>query len=127
MNLRRIARAGSVILSSTVIAAAISSAPANADNEYDNDFLAALANAGVGVSDPAIATAVGESVCSTLQQSGPDAVNTAANVAQSVGISPGAAGLFTGIAVSAYCPQLLSTLASKNFAIPQLPVALPGF
>lgn len=129
MNLRRIARAGSLILSSTVVAAAILSAPAHADNEYDNDFLMALANAGVGVSDPATATAVGESVCSTLQQSGPDAVNSASDVAQSLGISTGAASLFAGIAVSAYCPQMVSRLAGANLAnlqVPQIPAGIPG-
>jgi hypothetical protein len=134
MNLRRIARAGSLILSSAVVAAAILSAPAHADNEYDNDFLTALANAGIGISDPATATAVGESVCSTLQQSGPDAVHSASDIAQSVGaqplgISPGAAGLFTSIAVSAYCPQMVSRLAGANLAnlqVPQIPADIPG-
>jgi hypothetical protein len=130
MNFRQIARAGALTLSSTVVAVAVWPASAHADdNPYTNDYLAALSGAGVAISDPATATAVGESVCATLQQSGPDAVNVGTQVAQSLGVSPGVAGIVAGIAVSNYCPSLAASLAQANVSdlAKQLPIGLPGF
>jgi hypothetical protein len=130
MNFRHIVRTSMLLLSATCVAGAISAAPAQADdNPYTNDYLAALSGAGVAISDPATATAVGESVCATLQQSGPDAVNVGNQVAQSLGVSPGMAGVVAGIAVSNYCPSLASALAQANVAdlAKQLPIGLPGF
>jgi hypothetical protein len=130
MNFRRIARTGTLLLSSSVVAVAVLAAPAHADDSpYTNDYLSALSGAGVAISDPATATAVGQSVCATLQQSGPDAMNVGNQVAQSLGVSPGMAGVVASIAVSNYCPSLATALAQANVAdlAKQLPIGLPGF
>ena len=94
-------------------AAAALAAPIRADI-MGNTFLAALTNAGVPYSEPAAATALGESVCPMLFEPGGSFDAIAARVADNSGISHEAAGAFTLIAIATYCPAILGPLLSNQ-------------
>jgi hypothetical protein len=97
----------------TFVAAAALAAPIRADI-MGNAFLAALTNAGVPYSEPAAATALGESVCPMLFEPGGSFDSIAARVADNSGISHEAAGAFTLIAIATYCPAILGPLLSNR-------------
>jgi len=92
-------------------------APAQAD-PIDDDFLAALTNAGVGTADPGNAAALGEQVCPMLAEPGQTAADVAAEVADAGGMSLGPATMFTGIAISLFCPTAVSSIANGQSPIP---------
>lgn len=92
-------------------------APAQADTT-DDAFLSALTNAGVGTADPANAAALGQQVCPMLSQPGQDAADVAAKVADAGGMSLGPATMFTGIAISLFCPAAMSSIANGESPIP---------
>jgi hypothetical protein len=111
-------------------AAATLAAPARADTVGDS-FLAALTNAGVGFDDPAGTVELGQSVCPMLAEPGGSFASVASRMAGNQGIAADMAGLFTSIAISMYCPSMLSSFADGNWqnAIPfpgMLPGMLPG-
>jgi len=95
-------------------------APAQADTT-DDAFLSALTNAGVGMPDPGDAAALGQQVCPMLAQPGQTAADVAAKVADAGGMSLGPATMFTGIAISLFCPAAVSSIANG-----QSPIPLPG-
>jgi Protein of unknown function (DUF732) len=121
--------------------AGVSAAPARADVTTDA-FLSALNNRGVGYGDPSNAAQLGQSICPMLAQPG----GTFAGVASSVsnnGIPPGMASMFTSIAISMYCPQMMASFANGDWlnnggmpgnggipgmggGIPGLPFQIPG-
>ena len=105
------------------ISALVAPAAAHADPSTDA-FLAALANTGVGVSDPAGAIALGQSVCPMLSQPGQTTADVAAAVANAGGMSLGPATMFTGAAISIFCPLVLSSIGNGQSPIP---LSLPGF
>jgi hypothetical protein len=92
-------------------------APAQADTT-DDAFLAALTDAGVGTADPANAAALGQQVCPMLAEPGQTAADVAANVADAGGMSLGPATMFTGIAISLFCPAAMSSITSGQSPIP---------
>lgn len=92
-------------------------APAHAD-QADDAFLSALTNAGVGTADPANAAALGQQVCPMLAQPGQSAADVAAKVADAGGMSLGPATMFTGIAISLFCPAAVSSIANGQSPIP---------
>jgi hypothetical protein len=92
-------------------------APAQADTT-DDAFLSALTNAGVGTADPAGAAELGQQVCPMLAQPGQTAADVAANVADAGGMSLGPATMFTGIAISLFCPAAMSSIANGESPIP---------
>jgi len=99
--------------------------PAQA-SPVDTSFLSDLAGAGVSVGDPAATAALGQSVCPMLTEPAGTAASVASPIAGLGGgpaMSPEMAQLFTEIAVQAYCPQMLSQLASGQ--VPELP-QIPG-
>jgi hypothetical protein len=98
-------------------------APAQAD-PTDDEFLSALTNAGVGTADPANAAALGQQVCPMLAQPGQTAADVAANVADAGGMSLGPATMFTGLAISLFCPAAMSSIGSGQSPIP---LGLLGF
>jgi Protein of unknown function (DUF732) len=83
-------------------------APAHADPTNDS-FLSALSNAGIGYNDPNATTALGQSICPMLVEPGKSFASVASTVGNQ-GISPEMASFFTGIAISMYCPQMMSGL-----------------
>lgn len=105
-------------LSAGVLASGfLSPAPAQADTSGDA-FLSALTDAGIGSVDPANATALGQQVCPMLAQPGQTAADVAAKVADAGGMSLGPATMFTGIAISLFCPTAVSSIANGQSPIP---------
>jgi Protein of unknown function (DUF732) len=92
-------------------------ARAQADTAGDA-FLSALTNAGVGTADPANAAALGQQVCPMLSQPGQTAADIAAKVADTEGMSLGPATMFTGIAISLFCPAAVSSISNGQSPIP---------
>jgi uncharacterized protein DUF732 len=95
----------------------ILAAPAQADPS-DDDFLSALADAGIGSVDPGNAAALGEQVCPMLAEPGQTAADVAAKVADAGGMSLGPATMFTGVAISMFCPAAVSSIGSGSSPIP---------
>ena len=101
-----------------VLAAGVTlAAPAQADPTGDA-FLGALTNAGISTADPANAAALGQQVCPMLAQPGQTAADVAAKVADAEGMSLGPATMFTGIAISLFCPTAVSSIANGHSPIP---------
>jgi hypothetical protein len=98
-------------------------APAQADPTGDA-FIDALSNAGVGVGNPGDAVALGESVCPMLSQPGQTAADAAAQVADTAGMSLGPATMFTGLAISMFCPGAVASIGNGQSPIP---LGLLGF
>jgi hypothetical protein len=96
---------------------AILAAPAQADSS-DDDFLSALADAGIGSVDAGNAAALGEQVCPMLAEPGQTAADVAAKVADAGGMSLGPATMFTGVAISMFCPAAVSSIGSGSSPIP---------
>jgi Protein of unknown function (DUF732) len=108
------ALAAPAVLVGLVGAATISAAPAQADTTTDI-FLGALNNAGIPYTNPASAIALGQAICPMLVQPGGRAATIASSVLGANGISPEMAGLFTSIAISAFCPSVVTSLANGNW------------
>jgi hypothetical protein len=88
--------------------------PASADPITDNTFLNALSNAGIGYNDPASTEQLGQSICPMLVEPGKSAASIYSTVANN-GINPDMAAFFTGIAISMYCPSMMSSLGNGTF------------
>lgn len=106
-----------VLTIGVVAAALVAAAPASADPDTDA-FVDSLGSAGMGVGDPAQAVALGQSVCPMLSQPGQDLADTAAKVADAGGMSLGPATMFTGLAISAFCPGVVGALGNGESPIP---------
>jgi hypothetical protein len=89
-------------------------APAQADPLTDNSFLNALTNAGIGYNDPASTQSLGQSICPMLVEPGKSMASVYSTVTNN-GINPDMAAFFTGIAISMYCPQMMTSLGSGTF------------
>ncbi len=92
---------------------AVLAAPVHADLR-GNAFLRALTNAGVAVSQPDAAMALGQSVCPMLVRPGGSFDLVIAAVADSYGMSRDAAGVFTVVAIATYCPAVLAPLLTNR-------------
>jgi hypothetical protein len=88
-------------------------APSHAD-PIDDSFLAALRDGGVAYNDPANTVALGEAVCPMLVEPGKSVASVYSRVANN-GIPPEMAAFFTGIAISMYCPQMMSSIGNGTF------------
>ncbi|PEG60382.1 DUF732 domain-containing protein [Mycolicibacterium boenickei] len=97
----------------TGIATVVIAAPAQAD-PVDQTFVDALGQAGVSAVDPAQAVALGQSVCPMLSEPGQNAADVAAKVADAGGMSLGPATMFTGIAISTFCPAMVAKAGEGN-------------
>jgi hypothetical protein len=101
-----------------LIAGAVAlAAPAQADTTTD-DFLSALGNAGITGMDPAQAVEMGQSICPLLADRSQNTADIASTVADRLGRPLGPATMFTGIAVSFFCPRAMQDLANGNSPIP---------
>lgn len=116
--------AGLTASAGLIIGAAVCAAPAQA-GPLDDAFLSALNGAGVNVGDPETTAALGQSICPALTQPAGEVASAASPLTGLTGnaaMSPEMAQLFTQIAVSMYCPQMLSQLASGQVpSLPQIP------
>lgn len=113
--------------STTAIAAALMpTAAAHADT--GSDFLRQLAGAGITYADPADTEALGQSICPMLVEPGKNFASAVSRVRNN-GISPDMAAFFAGIAIQAYCPSMISSIADGS-VLDQLNglngLALPG-
>ncbi|WP_299565381.1 DUF732 domain-containing protein [uncultured Mycolicibacterium sp.] len=118
MKRNRIATLGAVALSAGLLGATGAVAtPAQADTGVDV-FLRALQNRGLTHIDPARAAAVGQEVCPRLAEPGQRAADLAGRVAEELGYPLGAATMFTGIAISVFCPGAVAALADGRSPIP---------
>lgn len=100
----------SMCLLSTLTAATAAlavAAPAGADSVTDS-FLNAVDQAGVTAPNGMDTAALGQSVCPMLSEPGQDAANVAAKVADTAGMPLGPATMFTGIAISMFCPSAVA-------------------
>ena len=98
-------------------ASAVLAAPAQGE-PVDDAFLAALTDAGVGAADPASAVALGQQICPMLAEPGQTAADAAAKVAEVGGMSLGPATMFTGVAISLFCPAAVSSITNGQSPIP---------
>lgn len=89
-------------------------APASADPNADNSFLDALSNAGIGFTDPASTQQLGQSICPMLVEPGKSMASVYSTVSNN-GINPDMAAFFTGIAISMYCPQMMTSIGNGTF------------
>jgi Protein of unknown function (DUF732) len=85
----------------------VCSASAHADMVADS-FLAALSSAGIEYGDPTSAVALGQSICPMVVQPDGTFATVASRVASNTGMSVDKAGVFTVIAISRYCPAVIS-------------------
>lgn len=97
-----------------IAAAAAGAPPAGADTTA-NSFLSALSGSGVSYADPGTAVTMAQSICPLLAQPGGNFAAVASQMGGTNGISPGMANLFTSIAISMYCPSMMSSLAGGNW------------
>ncbi len=105
-------------------AGSLLAAPAQADPAGDA-FLSAVTSAGLGgTTDPANVVAMGQSVCPMLADPGQNAADVAAKVADTTGMSFGGANMFTGLAISFFCPRVMESIAAGQSPIP---LGLLGF
>lgn len=84
-------------------------APAHAE-PVPTDFLGALDSAGLAGIDPATAMSVGQSVCPMLSEPGQQLADVAANVSDAIGRPLGPATMFTGLAITMFCPRAVTAL-----------------
>lgn len=113
----------SVFAAGVSAAALLTAVPAQAD-PVDDAFIDALGSSGVGMPNPADAVALGQSVCPMLSEPGQSAADAAAKVADTAGMSLGPATMFTGLAISAFCPGVMASLGNGQNP---LPLGLLGF
>ncbi|MGB3481162.1 MAG: DUF732 domain-containing protein [Mycobacterium sp.] len=100
------------VLSTVLAAAAVMSAgPAQADT--NTEFLRLLSDAGIGYANAADTTALGKTVCDMLVEPGKSFASTVAEVRNN-GIPPQMASFFAGIAIQAYCPSMLASVADGS-------------
>ena len=114
MKRNRIAAVASLAVSAGLMFGA---APAHADTETDA-FLTALTNSGLTGIDPGTAVAVGQQICPMLAEPGQQVADVAAKVSDSIGRPLGPATMFTGLAITLFCPGVVSSLANGQTPLP---------
>ncbi len=110
----RFAVAAGAVLSAGLLAAA----PAQADPA--TDFLNTLDASGLSGINPADAVSAGQSVCPMLADGGQNLADVAGQVSDTIGRPLGPATMFTGFAISAFCPGAMTSLANGESPIPGL-------
>jgi hypothetical protein len=85
-------------------------APASAE-PVDTTFLNALNDAGIGYGDAVSTEQLGQSVCPMLVEPGKNLASVYSTVSNN-GISPDMAAFFTGIAISMYCPSMMTRIGN---------------
>lgn len=113
MKLRRVS--GSVLVG---LAIGVFAAPADAETINVTDFLTTLDGLGITDIDPAQAVALGQSLCPLLAQRGQNTADIASQVSETIGQPIGAAGMFTGAAISLLCPRAVDKIAQGQPLFP---------
>ncbi|WP_319437618.1 DUF732 domain-containing protein [Mycobacterium sp. RTGN5] len=111
-------RTASAVVAAGLIAGGMAlAAPAQADTTTD-DFLNSLTSAGITGIDPGQAVELGQSVCPLLADRSQNSADIASTVADRLGRPLGAATMFTGLAVSFFCPRAVQDLANGQTPFP---------
>lgn len=105
-----------------VSAALLTAVPAQADPA--GDFLNTLDGTGLSTINPADAVAAGQSVCPILADGGQNLADVAGRVSETIGRPLGPATMFTGFAISAFCPGAVTSIANGESPVP---LGLLGF
>lgn len=100
-------------------------APAQAD-PVDDAFLNALTSSGLTGIDQATAVSVGQQVCPMLAEPGQQMADVAADVSDAIGRPLGPATMFTGLAITLFCPGAVSALANGQSPLGPIPLGLLG-
>jgi len=124
---KRIAAASTLALSTGLLGLglAVGTAPAQADPA--SDFLNELMTSGMSDINPVDAVTVGQSVCPMLADGGQNVADAAAHVSDALGRPLGPATMFTGLAISAFCPGAVTNIANGQSPVAGLPLGLLGF
>lgn len=114
------------VTAGALAASAAFAAPANADLA-DDAFINALSNAGVTYGDPEAAVALGQALCPLLSEQGGSFASAASEVANIDHLSPEMSQTFASIAITMYCPSVMTDLANGSLsALQQIP-GMPAF
>jgi hypothetical protein len=106
---------GFVALTATLVAAAATMAPPIRADMAGNAFLSALTNAGIAVTQPATTLAEGQQVCPMLVQPGGSFDSVVSDMATGNGMTEKNAGIFTILAIGAFCPSMIAPLIPDRF------------
>ncbi len=90
--------------------------PAQADP--DDSFIEELLDGGITGIDPQVAIDVGQSVCPILADRGQNLADTASQVADALGSPLGPSTMFTGLAISVFCPGVMANIGNGQSPIP---------
>ena len=94
-------------------------APAQADTTSSVDqFLTTLDGLGISNVNPTDAVALGQSLCPLIAQRGQNTADIAMRVSEAIGRPIGAAGMFTGAAISLLCPRAVDKIAQGRPLLP---------
>ncbi len=80
-----------------------------------DQFLSALDTAGVSYGDPGTAVDMAKSVCPLLKEPGANLAGVASEMGMTGGVPPGMASLFTSIAISMYCPNMMAQVVNGDW------------
>jgi hypothetical protein len=106
---------GVLVVSVGVIGAVAASGTTARADMVGNSFLNALTAAGIPYNDPSSTMALGQSVCPMAVQPGGTFDAVAASMAYHSGMARDRANLFTLIAISVFCPGLLSPILPDRY------------
>lgn len=98
------------------VALTIGTAPAQA--EPDDSFIEELLDGGITGIDPQVAIDVGQSVCPILADRGQNLADTARQVADALGSPLGPSSMFTGLAISVFCPGVIANIGNGQSPVP---------
>ena len=87
---------------------------AHADTGTD-PVLDAVGSAGASTTAASSSPSLGNSICTAVQQPGETMASIASALAARDGTSPRMSRVLTGLAVSIYCPTMMSTLAGDDW------------
>ena len=118
VKLRRRVLVRTVVGTVVAAAACVFAAPASADTTDVTDFINTLDSLGITDIDPGEAVALGQSLCPLLAQRGQNTADIAMRVSEAIGRPIGAAGMFTGAAVSLLCPRAVDKIAQGRPLLP---------
>ena len=113
MKLRR-----TVLAAAAAAAACVFAAPATADTTDVTDFINTLDSLGITDIEPGEAVALGQSLCPLIAQRGQNTADIAMRVSEAIGRPIGAAGMFTGAAISLLCPRAVDKIAQDRPLLP---------
>ena len=111
-------RIHTALVASLAAAAAATALAAPAQADPSDQFLSDLAGAGLGDIDPGMATSVGQQVCPMLAEPGQQLADVAGEVSGALGRPLGPATMFTGLAITMFCPGAVASLANGDMPLP---------